>query len=162
MDQSFNIDTEKGGAAVNTADVEVLSKSGAEPTVVSVESSPSDIPPTPMLQGRIGYWNAKVERITGLESRGITRVLPSEKIAGGIQDYLQMFFLWYSIDLIAYNIVTGFLGTLVFSLGWVDCIVIVIFANAVAVSGVAYLSMFGPESGNRTMVSWLLLDDLSI
>ena len=111
-----------------------------------------DILPSPALKDKLVYWNAKVESLAGLEARGISRVLHDEKHAGGIQDYLQMFSLWLSINMYAYNIVTGFLGVLVFSLGWKDCILIVIFANALAACGVSYISTFGPESGNRTMV----------
>ena len=158
MNQRFDKDVERY-AEPNPTDVIVTSKPGGEQRgdlTDSLAIGPSkqfDIPLTPMLKDRIEFWNAKVESITGFESRGIRRVLPSEKNAGGFQDYLQMFALWFSIDLVAYNIVTGCLGVLVFSLGWMDCIVITILANAFAACGVAYLSTFGPESGNRTMVS---------
>lgn len=158
MNQNLDKDIERC-AESNPAGVNFISQSSAEPKHDLTESSPInsseqfDIPITPVLRNKLGYWNAKVESIRGLESRGITRVLPSEKNAGGIQDYLQMFALWFSIDLVAYNLITGFLGVLIFSLGWVDCIVIVIFADAMAAGGAAYLSTFGPESGNRTMVS---------
>ena len=66
--------------------------------------------------------------------------------------YLQMFSLWFGMNLVVENIVIAFLGPLVFSLGWKDCVCIVIFANALACSGVAYTSTFGAQSGNRTMV----------
>ena len=115
-------------------------------------SSKPEIPPAVALKSKVGYWNARVERLAGLEARGISRVLPDEKHAGGMQDYLQMFLLWFSINMYAYNIITGFLGVLVFSLGWRDCIFIIVFANALAACGVSYTSTFGPESGNRTMV----------
>ena len=149
MNQHLDTDIERC-AESNSTDVNFTSKPSAEP---KRDPTDSDMPLAPVLKVRLGYWNAKVESIKGLESRGITRVLPCEKNAGGIQDYLQMFALWFSIDLVAYNLITGFLGVLVFSLGWVDCIVIVIFADAIAACGAAYVSTFGPESGNRTMVS---------
>ena len=66
--------------------------------------------------------------------------------------YLQMFTLWFSINVVVNNLAVGFLGPLVFSLGWVDCVCLVIFANALSCCGAAYTSTFGPESGNRTMV----------
>ena len=106
----------------------------------------------PVLESRLIHWNAKVEGLARLEARGITRVLPEERHAGGKQGYLQMFALWFSINLVAANIVTGLLGPLVFQLGWVDSVCIVIFANALSACGAAYTSTFGPESGNRTMV----------
>ena len=116
-------------------------------------SSQGDIPPTPvLLKGRLARWNAKVEGLAGLEARGITRVLPEEKHDGGWVGYLQMFALWFSINLVANNLVVGFLGPLVFNLGWVDCVCIVLFSNALSACGPAYTATFGPQSGNRTMV----------
>ncbi|KAL9628768.1 MAG: hypothetical protein Q9164_007151, partial [Protoblastenia rupestris] len=111
-----------------------------------------DIPPEPvLLKGKLAIWNAKVEGFSGLEARGITRVLPEEKHGGGRKGYLQMLALWFSINLVATNIITGLLGPLIFQLGWVDCVCIAIFANALSSCGASYISTFGPESGNRTM-----------
>jgi len=103
--------------------------------------------------GKQGYWATRMEKMLGVEARGITRVLSHEKKASRpLHDYFQMFSLWFSINLQAVNLVIGLFGPLVFGLGWVDCVCIVIFANALASCGPAYLSTFGPESGNRTMV----------
>ena len=122
-------------------------------TTSSLDSSTQhDNPPTPALKGRLAKWNAEVEGLTGLEARGITCVLPEEKHGGGRRGYLQMLAFWSSISLEVLNIITGLLGPLVFQLGWVDSVCIVIFANALASCGPAYVSTFGPESGNRTMV----------
>lgn len=66
--------------------------------------------------------------------------------------YLQMFALWFSINVVATNLVVRFLGPLVFNLGWVGCVCIVIFANALSSCEPAYTATFGPQSGNRTMV----------
>ncbi|KAH8812469.1 permease for cytosine/purines, uracil, thiamine, allantoin-domain-containing protein [Xylogone sp. PMI_703] len=88
-----------------------------------------------------------------MEARGITRVLTHEKnVPRPLHDYFHMFALWFSINLQAINIIIGILGPLVYGLGWVDCVCIVIFANALASCGPAYLATFGPESGNRTMI----------
>lgn len=112
-----------------------------------------DIPPTPtVLKGRLARWNDKMEGLGGLEARGISRVLPEEKHDMGVMGYLQMFSLWFSINLVAIYAVTGLLGPLLFNLGWVDCICCVIFANALSCCGAAYTATFGPQSGNRTMV----------
>lgn len=113
-----------------------------------------DIAPTPvLLKGKLGEWNSKVEGLSGLEARGITRVLPHEKHEGGRQGYLQMFLLWFSINMVANNIIIGLFGPLVFALGWKDSVCLSIFANALASCAPAYTSTFGPQSGNRTMVS---------
>ncbi|KAI4198607.1 MAG: hypothetical protein LQ350_005198 [Teloschistes chrysophthalmus] len=146
-------------------DVEKQSQS-AEKTVPNVSTSPTpindpsldssgqhDIPPDPVLfTGRLAAWNFKVERLAGLEARGITRVLHEEKHGGGLHGHVQMFLLWFSINLCANNIITGLFGPLVFGLGWKDSICIAIFACALGSCGPAYTSTFGPESGNRTMI----------
>ncbi|KAL8781795.1 MAG: hypothetical protein Q9203_000107 [Teloschistes exilis] len=80
-------------------DVEKQSHS-AEKTVPNVTASPAstndpsldssgqhDIPPDPVLfTGRLAAWNSKVERLAGLEARGITRVLHEEKHGGGLHE----------------------------------------------------------------------------
>lgn len=149
-------DVEKRGefkdSSVNVSTFD--SKTPGDTTETSLSSSDEhDIPPTPvLLKGRLARWNAFVEGLAGLEARGIKRVLPEEKHDGGLMGYLQMFVLWFGINLVAPNLVVGFLGPLVFNLGWVDCVCIVIFANALSSCGPAYMATFGPQSGNRTMV----------
>jgi Permease for cytosine/purines, uracil, thiamine, allantoin len=152
-------DVEKRGELKST-DVDVTTNTGCDTFRDATNTSSSDSsnqqdtrPITPvLLTGKLASWNAKVEGLAGLEARGITRVLPEEKHDGGIHGYLQMVALWFSINLVATNIITGLLGPLVFQLGWVDCVCIVIFANALSSCGASYTSTFGPESGNRTMV----------
>ena len=115
----------------------------------------SAVAPTPvLLKGRLARWNAKVEGLAGLEARGITRVLPEERHDLKTMGYLQMFSLWFGMNLVVENIVVAFLGPLVFSLGWKDCVCIVIFANALSSCGPAYTATFGAQSGNRTMVRY--------
>ena len=105
-----------------------------------------------LFKGRFAKWNDKVEGLAGLEARGIVRVSAEERHGGGVKRYIQMFALWFSINTSALSIIPGLLGPLVFELGWVDCVCIVIFANALSSCGASYTSTFGPESGNRTMV----------
>lgn len=112
------------------------------------------IPPTPvLLKWELGDWNDRVEGLSGLEARGITRVLPQYKHDGEMRHYTQMVALWFSINLLANNIVTGLLGPLVVSLRWKDYGCITIVATALASAGASYTATFGPESGNGTMVS---------
>lgn len=79
-------------------------------------------------------------------------MLPEEKQDGAVMGYLQMFTLWFSINVVVNNLAVGFLGPLVLNLGWVDCVCLVVFANALSACGAAYTGTFGPQSGNRTMV----------
>ena len=157
---SFDHDVEKSGEAksppINVTEKLTDSDNSPDNTKASSleNSSQHDIAPTPvLLRGKLARWNEKVEGLSGLEARGITRVLPEDKHQGGLRSYTQMFLLWFSINLVANNIITGLLGPLIFGLGWVDSVCIVIFASALATAGPAYIATFGPESGNRTMVS---------
>ena len=112
-----------------------------------------DISSTPVFShGRLARWNAKVESLAGLEARGITRVQPEERHDLTRLAYIQMFSLWFGMNLVVENVVVAFLGPLVFGLGWIDCVCILIFAMALASAPVAYMGTFGPQSGNRTMV----------
>lgn len=122
-------------------------------TPPSRSSSQHDIPPPPVLKGHLAKWNAKVESLIGLETRGIKRVLPEERTGCGRREYLHMFELWFGLNMVpALSLITGLLGPLVYQLGWVDCVCISIFANALSSCAPAFISTFGPQSGNRTMV----------
>ena len=154
--QTPDHDLEKEAESKKSIDANVTADAERETSLAATNSSSVDdgIPPTPvLLKGKLGEWNDKVEGLAGLEARGITRVLPEDKHGGGLGGHLQMFLLWFSINLVANNIITGFFGPLVFGLGWTDSICIVIFACALGSCGPAYMATFGPESGNRTMVS---------
>lgn len=120
------------------------------PTVSTVPSRPV------LLRGRLAKWNAKVESLAGFEARGITRVLPEERHDLKMMGYVEMFTLWFGMNLVVENIAIGFLGPLVFKLGWKDSVCIVIFASALSCCGPSYLGTFSAESGNRTMVRYLI------
>ena len=155
------LDVEKHAESKESSEVKVTANTDAgaiSPVATSSpplgHGTPHDTVSTPvLLKGKLGEWNDKVEGLAGLEARGITRVLPGEKHGGGIRGHVQMFLLWFSLNLVANNIITGFFGPLVFGLGWKDSVLIVIFASALGTCGPAYTATFGPESGNRTMVS---------
>jgi hypothetical protein len=146
MEPATDFDIEKG-VAVEPTEVHASTDNSTDRGVESERAHPATA------EGKLGYWGLKMEAIWGVEARGITRVMDHEKnVARPLHDYLHMFSLWFSINLQAVNIIIGLLGPLVYGLGWMDCVCIVIFGNALASSGVAYLATFGPASGNRTMV----------
>lgn len=120
-------------------------------TATETASGVGEIRPS-ALQQTLSRWNERVEGLAGLEVRGIARVLPEEKHHDGRAGYVQMFALWFGMNLTVIFMVSGLLGPLVFQLGWVDCVCIVIFANIPACAAGAYTSTFGPESGHRAMV----------
>lgn len=152
-------DVEKRGELNDKdADINVSSFNGStsdENTIDNASSSfnSRDTPSTPVIfKGRLKRWNDKIEGLAGLEARGITRVLPEEKHDISLIGYVQMCILWFSVNVTANNLAVGFLGPLVFNLGWVDSVLLTVFGIALGSLGTAYTSTWGAESGNRTLV----------
>lgn len=87
-----------------------------------------------------------------LESRGIERVLPSERQPLKELGFNQIFIMWFSINLAANNITLGMLAPAVYSLSFLDASLCAVFGCLVGCLPVAYIATFGPRSGNRTMV----------
>lgn len=108
--------------------------------------------PSIPVPSRLRRWNAKIESLAGLEARGITRVLPEERHAASLTGYVQMALLWFSANLTANNLAVGLLGPLVFSLGFVDSALCSVFGAFLGSLMTAYMSIWGAQSGNRTMV----------
>jgi hypothetical protein len=97
-------------------------------------------------------WNAKFESVAGLETRGITRVMPDERQKASAAEYIQMAFIWFSSNITANNLAVGLLGPLTYELSFLDCALCAVFGAFVGSLGTAYMSIWGPQSGNRTMV----------
>ena len=100
----------------------------------------------------VSRWVRTIESLKGLEARGISRVLPHERESPSLMGYVQMTILWYSANITANNLAVGFLGPLLFHLGFLDSALIVVFSCWMGSCGPAYTAIFGPPSGNRTMV----------
>lgn len=101
---------------------------------------------------KVSRWNRAIESLNGLEARGISRVPPNERQAPSTAGYVQMVLLWYSANITLNNLAVGFLGPLLFELGFLDSALIVVFACLIGSLGPAYMAIFGPQSGHRTMV----------
>ena len=101
----------------------------------------------------VSKWNKAIESLSGLEARGISRVPPNERETPSLMGYVQMTILWYSANITANNLAVGFLGPILFQLGFLDCALIVVFSCWLGALGPAYTAIFGPQSGHRTMVS---------
>lgn len=63
-----------------------------------------------------------------------------------------MFVLWFSINLTANNLAIGFLGPVVFGLGFKDSVLCLLFGNLAGAFAPGYVASFGPMSGSRTLV----------
>lgn len=96
--------------------------------------------------------NGKIESLAGLEARGITRVEPDERHESSITKYVQMSLLWFSANLTANNLAVGFLGPLLFQLGFTDAALMGVWGAFVGSLITAYMSTWGAASGNRTLV----------
>lgn len=111
----------------------------------------------------VSRWNRTIESIRGLEARGISRVPASEREVPSLVSYVKIVILWYSANITANNLAVGFLGPLLFELGFVDSALLVVFGCLVGSLGPAYTSIWGPQSGNRTMVrEYLLVEELTL
>jgi hypothetical protein len=65
---------------------------------------------------------------------------------------LQMLLLWFSANLTINNLAVTLTGPLLFSLGFVDCVLCAIFGITLGALSTAYMATWGAVSGNRTMV----------
>ena len=122
---------------------------------VNVSSSQSNEDIAPMhVTERTGFsiWNNRIKKPKFLEERGITRVMPNERHAPSVYDYIQMVLLWFSANITANNLAVGLLGPLVFNLGFTDSALTAVFGVVVGSAATAYMSIWGAQSGNRTMV----------
>ena len=96
--------------------------------------------------------NARIVAISFLEERGIQRVPEDARYAPSTMGFVQMALLWFSINLTANNVAVGLLGPLVYGLSFVDSALCAVFGGMLGGAGAAYMSTYGPQSGNRTMV----------
>ena len=103
---------------------------------------------------RLARWNHRIENLAGLEARGIARVPPEERQQASFLGYAQMAMLWFSTNVTANNLAVGLLGPLVFDLGFLDAVMMATFGALLGSAGTAYMSTWGPQSGNRTIVCW--------
>lgn len=101
--------------------------------------------------------NNRIENLAGFEARGIARVLPEERQPPSRSSDLQVAIMWYSANISLNNLAAAMLGPLAFQLGFLDCAMCAVFGAFVGSLTTAYMSIWGPQSGNRTMVSFRFL-----
>ncbi|GAO13581.1 hypothetical protein UVI_02015460 [Ustilaginoidea virens] len=93
------------------------------------------LPASPKLRG----CNTRIENLAGFEARGIARRPASRHQR-------------YSANISLNNLAAAMLGPLAFQLGFLDCVMCAVFGTLVGSVTTAYMSIWGPQSGNRTMV----------
>jgi hypothetical protein len=101
-------------------------------------------------------WNNRIENLAGFEARGLARV-PSDEREIPPGGYLQMFMLWFSANTVILVVAVGLTGPLVFGLGFLDSSMCAVFGTMLGAASAAYMGTWGPASGNRTMVSALII-----
>lgn len=120
--------------------------------VAGYEQPSSPSPSTDTKDGRARRLLKTLERVAGLESRGIQRVLPSDRHSIETLGFTQIALVWTSINFTAVVITLGFLGPIVYELPFLDSCLIAVFGAITGILPVAYIATFGPRSGNRTMI----------
>jgi hypothetical protein len=107
--------------------------------------------PTP---NKLRQLNARIEGLSGFEARGITRVPPEERNEPSLWDNVSVALLWFSANISVNNLTVGMFGPILFGLGFRDSALCATFGALLGALSTAYMSIWGPQSGNRTMVSY--------
>lgn len=147
MDQPVDVEKSAGGSVVFP-----ISNSVEKPTLSSESSVVASVP----VRRKIARWITSVESLAGLEARGIARVPPEERHEASLLNYTQMAIFWFSVNVTSTNLIVGLLGPSVFNLGFIDSAMMATFGCLVGSAGTAYMSIWGAQSGNRTMVCYSL------
>ena len=122
----------------------------------ALETPTSSSPLPSTFAGKIDRYTKNIEQNLvkyNLEARGIQRVEPYETHELSWKRYLQVFLLWFSINLAAVNITLGMLATTVYALSFKDAALCAVFGSLTGSLPVAYIATWGPISGNRSLVS---------
>lgn len=116
---------------------------------------PSNSPDPSGKLGKFEVYMTKFERQLikyNLEARGMQQVEAHECHKKSWKNLVQAFFLWVSINLAAVNITLGMLAPTVFTLSFKDASLCAAFGSLLGSLAPAYISTWGPVSGNRTMI----------
>jgi NCS1 nucleoside transporter family len=149
--------------SASVPDLEKGEKHFAEPVLVATATTETEmgvLPTTPdtdshrrsNLLAALRRVNDRIESLSGFEARGITRVLPEERHAASALADLQVMVLWFGANISANNMTTGLFGPLVFGLGFRDSVLCAVFGCVLGCASTAYMAIWGPPSGHRTMV----------
>ena len=90
-----------------------------------------------------------VDRLDGVESRGIERVLPNER--NHTQRLSDCMWMWLAANTTTSTFSLGTLGASVFDLDFRPAVLTIIFFNLFCTIPVAYFSTFGPKLGLRQL-----------
>lgn len=148
-------DIEKSAEATNiprsSSHSQLSGKNEAAAATSSVLASHDEVHiPTP---NKLRQLNARIEGLSGFEARGITRVPPEERNEPSLWDDISVALLWFSANISVNNLTVGMFGPILLGLGFRDSALCATFGALLGALSTAYMSIWGPQSGNRTMVS---------
>ena len=127
----------------------VFAKTSPEPiSEEATENSDAALSSLNRFLNRVTAW----EQRFGVESRGIERVAPGDRVTTSRSDMIQIFLTWMSINTVINNAIVGILGPHIFALSFADTAMLTLLGNFLGCFGPLYISGLGPRSGNRTMV----------
>ncbi|EXJ85837.1 hypothetical protein A1O1_06206 [Capronia coronata CBS 617.96] len=100
---------------------------------------------------RVQHFSALLDRKLHIESRGIERVLPTER--DDTLNYWDMMFLWFSCSATISTVATGLLaGPSWLGLSVTNGFLAVFFGTALGAACAAYMGTFGPRLGLRQII----------
>jgi hypothetical protein len=154
---SSSVDVEKSAGAnmavTNSSSISDNEKAPAEPGHHNIHRHSHVTPevhvPAP---SALRTLNARIEGLSGFEARGIKRVEPDEREPPRLWDDIAVALLWFSANISVNNLAVGLFGPMIFGLGFVDSALCAVFGALLGSLSTAYMSIWGPQSGNRTMV----------
>ncbi|KAJ5578081.1 uncharacterized protein N7459_007045 [Penicillium hispanicum] len=100
-------------------------------------------------ESRYQRWIANLKSV---ETRGIEQVPLEERQPVTPSTWLHMLLMWFSMSLATNNLVVGSMSTLVMGLSFKDAAICAVLGVMLGASTVAYMSTWGPRSGNRTLI----------
>src|SRR5258707_319598 len=103
-------DLEKGHVPEPQSD----STNGTAPTLPELDGQ--SLQESTFSDSKLALWARKVEKVTGVEARGIHRVDESEKSKKTTLSFFQIVIMWLSINTAAQNITLASFGSSVFGL----------------------------------------------
>ncbi|ORY60268.1 permease for cytosine/purines, uracil, thiamine, allantoin-domain-containing protein [Pseudomassariella vexata] len=154
MDPSIDIEKSAAGAADEAGSASSQAskdKTSAESNSNTATPPAPDLAPIP-IPSKLRQLNQVLESLAGFESRGISRVPPSARQPPSRTADLQVAVLWFSANISCNNLIVGLYGPLLFQLGFLDSALCAVFGALLGSLSTSYMSIWGPQSGNRTMV----------
>lgn len=112
------------------------------------------------LASRFRRLDEHLQKLSGFEARGITRVLPEERQPHSTSSDAQIALLWFSSNITCNVVIIGLYGPLLFDLGFLDSIMCAVLGAFLGSLSTGYMAIWGPKTGNRTSKNPILLQKL--